>query len=230
MGDVLHALPAVMALRQERPRVGDRLGGRSAMGRPAWTGARQGARGGDEASGRFSPGTLGRIGRLRSELRAARYDVCVDMQGTIRSAAIGRLSHAPVLAGYRDPREVQARWLYTHTSERRGVHVVEQGCALLGESVRTTLSPAPVLLPSNPAAEVWCDDVLAAEERFCFIAPRAGWGAKVWPAERYGTVARQLAGMGYAVVVNAVGDHDAVANRVVEESGGLARAVLLNPR
>ena len=32
--------------------------------------------------------------------------------------------------------------------------------------------------------------------------PGAGWGAKQWPAERYGEVAKALAAMGYCVVVN----------------------------
>jgi len=103
--------------------------------------------------------------------------------------------------------------------------VVEQGCALLGEAVGVGLRPVAVDLPVDGAAEAWCDELLAGVGRICFLAPTAGWGAKVWPAERFGAVARGLVEAGYGVVVNAVDAHDAVAAAVVRASGGVASAV-----
>ena len=151
--------------------------------------------------------------------------MCVDMQGTIRSAVIGLMAGAREFVGYADPRERAAGWMYGRRVRRAGPHVVEQGCALLGKAVGVELSPGGVELPVEEEAEMWADHVLKGVGRFCFLAPTAGWGAKVWPAERFGEVARRLAEAGCGVVVNATGAEDAVAEAVVRASGGSARAV-----
>jgi heptosyltransferase-1 len=65
------------------------------------------------------------------------------------------------------------------------------------------------------------------------MAPTAGWGAKVWPAERYGEVAAALARAGFRVLVNAAGPGPdpftgagkGIAERVVEASGNSATAI-----
>lgn len=232
MGDVLHALPAVTALRAARPEweIGWAVDRRwapllvSEAGAPV-VDAVHVAPTSDWKERPVSLRTARQIGELWGELRSVRYDVCVDMQGTMRSGMIGKMAGAKEFVGYGDPRERAAGWMYGHRMERRGVHVVDQGCALLGEAVGVGLRPARVELPVDSAAEAWCDEVLAGVRRFCFLAPTAGWGAKVWPAERYGLVARGLAEAGYGVVVNAVGAHDAVAEAVVKASGGVAAAV-----
>jgi len=110
----------------------------------------------------------------------------------------------------------------------RSAHVVEQGCELLGAAVGEKLQPAKVTLPMDEAAERWCDEMLgkivARGERFVFIAPTAGWGAKQWPAERYGAVAAELGKAGYRTLVNeALGDR--FADGVIAASAGAATLV-----
>ncbi|GAC1356364.1 MAG: lipopolysaccharide heptosyltransferase I [Acidobacteriaceae bacterium] len=232
MGDVLHALPGVTALRRARPEweigwvVDARWAGllRSGEGSPVVDAVHVAAT--REWSARpVSVRTLAQIRDLRGELQSVAYDVCVDMQGTIRSAVIGRMAAAKVFAGFDDPREAPARWMYGRRLRRRGEHVVEQGCALLGEAAGVRLEAGRVELPVDAEAELWCDAMLGGLDRFCFLAPTAGWGAKVWPAERYGALAKEMARAGYGVVVNAVGREDATARAVVEASGGAAHAV-----
>jgi heptosyltransferase-1 len=88
------------------------------------------------------------------------------------------------------------------------------------------LRPAKVMLPVDPQAEEWCDALLAGDaERFALIAPTAGWGAKRWPAERYGAVAAALGRAGFRTLVNAVSPQDEAGIRVVEASGGAAALV-----
>jgi heptosyltransferase-1 len=97
---------------------------------------------------------------------------------------------------------------------------------LLGAAVGETLRPAKVTLPVDPAAEQWCDALLAGVgERFVLVSPAAGWGAKQWPAERYGAVAAALARAGFRTLVNAASSEDAVGKRVVETSEGAAMLV-----
>ena len=49
---------------------------------------------------------------LGRELRAAKYDLCVDMQGLMRSSLVGRMSGTPQYVGRMNPRESPAKLLY----------------------------------------------------------------------------------------------------------------------
>lgn len=235
LGDVLHALPAVAALRAARPEwtidwVVD----------PRWDALLVNDVGRGEIVDRvhlaetkmwtkspLSWKTLRSVATLRKELRAERYDVVVDMQGTMRSAVIGRFARARELVGYEDPREAAAARLYRSTKRRIGTHVVEQGAALLGAVCGVELEPAAVKLPHATWADEWAAE-LVGDRRVCMLAASAGWGAKQWPAERYGALAKELRGMGFVPLVNAPRKDDAVAASVVAASEGVAEMVVCN--
>ncbi|HEY6413417.1 MAG TPA: glycosyltransferase family 9 protein [Edaphobacter sp.] len=168
------------------------------------------------------------ISLLRRELLAERFDLAVDMQGSIRSAVIGRMSGAERILGPAEPREGPARWLYGQTIRENAIHIVEQGCELLGGAVGEVLTPAKVLLPVDTVAEEFCDALLARTvpegADFVVIAPTAGWGAKEWPPERYGEVAAELSRAGYRVLVNVASVNDPAGQAVVRASEGTAIA------
>ena len=138
--------------------------------------------------------------------------MCVDMQGSLKSAMVGRMAGRACLLDRASRGRQQARWFYKQQVTTSAPHVVEQGCELLGGALEEILRPAKVVLPVDPEAEAWCDRLLAQTlgrgsgrgERFAFIAPTAGWGAKQWPAERYGAVAAELGRAGYPYLVNEV--------------------------
>jgi heptosyltransferase I len=247
MGDVLHAMPAVAALRELHP---DWVINWAIE--PAWMELLQAQGEGSDTSNQFSGrdarqplvdtpvpvrtrewkrqplslSTARDFAGLRQRLREDRYDICVDMQGSIRSAIVGRMAEAAIFAGSSKPRETPAAMFYKQKVELTATHVIEQGCELLGVAVGETLRPAKVTLPIDPAAERWCDALLAGEApKFALIAPTAGWGAKQWPAERYGEVAAALAQAGFRVLVNASSPNDEAGLRVVEASGGAVTLV-----
>lgn len=247
MGDVLHAMPAVAALRELHPdwRIGwaiepvwsELLQAESEVHDVAWRFSGRDARRPmvdlchrvptrEWKRRPFSLSTLSDISGLRRELRGDHYDVCVDMQGAIRSAMVGRMAETRLFAGAAEPREGPAAWFYKQRVRLRATHMVEQGCELLGAAVGETLRPAKVKLPVDSAAERWCDALLpGVGERFALIAPTAGWGAKQWPAERYGAVAAALGREGFRTLVNAASSEDSVGRRVVESSDGAAMLV-----
>jgi heptosyltransferase I len=238
MGDVLHALPAVAALRRARPEwridwvVDERwaplLSRESSYGR---------SRGGsildvvhhaavkEWSANPASLLTFRRVVNLRRQMRERDYDIAVDMQGTIRSSIIAWMSGVKRVVGYVDPRESLARRFYSETVERQGVHVVEQGRALLQRAVDVELELGAIPLPFEPVEEAKARRLFEEAGRFCWMAPRAGWGAKQWPAEKFGELAARLAEVGVATLVNAVGENDEVAAQVVSASGGAARMV-----
>lgn len=238
MGDVLHALPAVAALRERHP---DWLIGW--VIEPRWepllraTGAS--ARGAGmpvvdrmflAAAREWKKQPLGRetiadIAGLRRAMRADRFDLCVDMQGLIRTAVIGRMAGAGQFVGRANPRELPARWLYGERVRVRARHVIEQGCELLGAAVGEVLSPARVTLPVDEEAEASLAQKMAVDRPFVLLAPTAGWGAKEWPAEHYGAVAAALGRAGFRVVVNASSADEPTAKAVVRASDGFAVAL-----
>lgn len=237
MGDVLHALSAVAALRRARPdwEIGWAVDPRWA---PLLLSASQPeAQRGSEAmplvdrihlvptrewSGApASLATLRSIRNLRRELRAEKYDLCIDLQGSIRSAIIGRMAGAKRFVGPSRPREAPARWLYQERVAAQRAHVVEQACEIVGAAMHQALSPAAPPLPIDAEAEAWCAariDALREQTgagEFIVLAPGAGWGAKRWPAECFGAVAAQFAAKGCAVLVNCGPDEDDLARQVV---------------
>lgn len=236
MGDVLHAMPAVAALRERHPewfigwvvepRWGPLLQTVDSMplvDRVYFASTREWKK------RPFSGETLGDIASLRRKLRAERFDLCVDMQGSVRSALIGRMAGAKRFVGSASPRERAGRWLYSESIEVSAPHVVEQGCELLGGAVGGVVRPGRVELPVDGDAEQECQAMLARlgiqKEDFVMLAPTAGWGAKQWPAERFGAVAAELARRGLRVVVNAASEEDATAREVVRASQNTAVAV-----
>ncbi|HEX9200937.1 MAG TPA: glycosyltransferase family 9 protein [Acidobacteriaceae bacterium] len=243
MGDVLHAMPAVAALRAAHPDcfigwaieprwsdllqiVGDpedlslgiRIGSKALVDRWYSIPTRAWKR------SPLSTHTLKDIRALRKVLRDERFDLCVDMQGAIKSAAVGLLAEAKVFAGPAQPRERLARRFYDKPVTVTTAHVVEQGCELLGGAVGETLRPARVTLPMDEVDEHWADGAVG-REKFALISAGGGWGAKHWPAERFGQVAAKLGRAGVRTVVNASLSGSTDVGTVVEASEGFARAV-----
>lgn len=235
MGDILHSMPAVTAMRRAHP---DWLIGWAIE--PQWEelfAAGAGNPGTESmplvnrlhivpakkwAKNPLRTATLREIRRVRSEVQAMQYDVAVDMQGAVRSAVLARWTRAERVIGEAQPREFAAKWLFGERVATRGVHVIEQSLevanAIAGEDLPMTIP----LLPRDRAA-----DRKAAElpRPFILLSPGAGWGAKRWPAERYGQVAGALVQQGYAVVVNSGPGESGLAETIVERSCGMARVL-----
>jgi heptosyltransferase I len=240
MGDVIHTLPAAQALRNAFPHamIGWLIEERWAELLCAPGAARRGPR--SEArplvdwvhtvqlkgwrKSIFSAATLQQIAKAWNDVRSQHYDVAVDLQGAIRSAVLARWSRALVVFGAAETRESPASLWYTRRAVPRGAHVVEQNLSVAEAVAQQELAMPHVQFPRDPEAERRIDQRLAEDgiDRFAILNPGAGWGAKRWPAERYGLVARELAAGGTHCVVNyGPGEHD-LAREVEAASGGAA--------
>jgi heptosyltransferase-1 len=234
MGDILHALPAVAALRQAHPKwyLGWAV-------EPRWSALLSGNNGSQPLVDRThlvtakewarSPlrlETLRQIGALRHSLQAERYDLCIDLQGAVRSALAGRLAGAPRMIGEDQPREWAARWLFSERVATHGVHMIEQAVEVCDAIAGERLSPVLPPLPVDCEAEQWAEGVLRASagRPVVLLSPGAGWGAKRWPAPRYGAAAAALYARGCTVLVNAGPQEQVIAAEVVRTSGGVAQA------
>ena len=204
-GDVLHALPAVAALRRGYPQA--RL---SWLLRPEWTPLVAGNPAVDEviAAPRRSLGVLAR-------LRREKFDLVVDFQGLIQSAILGRAAVSRGYFGFADPRESLAALLYRTKVSPTAAHVVDRNLELAyaaGGQQGEAMFPLPSGAPEG-----------RLPERFVLACPFAGWGSKQWPLERFAALAEKLAQEGLPLVLNgapaAAGRLAAVPGAVVHTSG-----------
>lgn len=237
MGDILHSMPAVTALRRAHP---EWLMGWAIE--PQWEELFSAGAGkpGTEAmplvdrlhlvpakkwaKNALHPSTLSEIRRVRRELRTMEYDVAVDMQGAVRSAMVARWARAKRVIGEEKPREFAAKWLFGERVATRGVHVIEQSLEVANAIAGDDLTMTIPLLPRDAEA-----DKKAAElpQPFVLLSPGAGWGAKRWPTERYGQVAKALAEAGYGVAINSGPGERHLAEEIAESGGGAARILEL---
>ncbi len=112
---------------------------------------------------------------------------------------------------------------------REGEHVIEQNLALASEALQPLLGnhglkPLAPELPVDPTAEAWADSEISrlGIASYAIVNPGAGWGAKQWPAERFGQVAKALAAHNIKTLVNASAEESELACAVVNASGGNA--------
>ncbi|MGA7573889.1 MAG: glycosyltransferase family 9 protein [Terriglobales bacterium] len=244
MGDIIHTLPAAAALRQAYPRATlgwlveerwaellctlryPRSGSRSpqrplvdrvhAVNTAAWRRAP------------FSFNTWQQMAVSLSQVRGIRYEAAIDFQGAARSALLARWSGAPVVYGSAQPRENVASMFYTRQVllQANRAHVIEQGLTLAAAVTDPATIPQPqVDFPLDPDAENKIADLPLTAKNFAILNPGAGWGAKRWPAERYGQVARELASDGIGSVVNYGPGEEALAAAVETASAGAARTL-----
>lgn len=241
MGDILHALPAVTALRLAHPEwIIDWVV------EPKWAAllsVRQSSSCATEARTPQQPvvdsllpaaakqwgkrplssQTLRELRTLRRTLRARNYDAAVDFQGAFRSAWFARFAHCRLI-GEAKPREWAAHWLFTEHVATSGAHVIEQDFELAAAIAGDDLQRVPPLLPCDSQAEAWADSLAAGSSRqpLVLINPGAGWGAKRWPAERYAAVAQQLIAKGCKILVNAGPGEEPIAEVIVNATAGAA--------
>jgi lipopolysaccharide heptosyltransferase I len=244
LGDVIHGLPAVAALRDAFPAArigwvieerwsdlllaeGFQTASAGSAGKPlidrahpvklkAWRRAP------------FSPRTWRESRRAARELRNAHYEAVLDLQGLWKSALVVRYCGAPIRVGFERPKETGAHWLYTLRVTPQRAHVVDQNRELVEEFTGQPAAAVRFPLPRDAAAEAWCDEELARRglTAFAILSPGAGWGAKRWPAESYAAVARALAReAGLPSLVN-IGPGQRELGRAVASTSGDAATVI----
>ena len=192
MGDVIHSMPAAALLRQAFPsaHIGWIIEERWAellCARPdAYLGPRSSAKPLVDSvhtvnmkAWRWAPFSdetwREGLASLR-ELRAAKYDVAIDLQGAIRSAVLAQIIGTPVRFGFDRPREYAASLFYTSRVVAHGTHIIEQHVSLAAEFAKLNAGVPDIEFPRDEDTEQWCD--LQLRERnlrqFAILNPGAG--------------------------------------------------------
>jgi lipopolysaccharide heptosyltransferase I len=220
LGDLVHTLPAVSAIRRTFPNVEidwlvDAVHAEFLALVPILTTI-------VPLHGRNAAAWL----RARRDLKRRRYDVALDFQGLLKSAALARLSGARRVLGFDrgSLREGTAAPFYTEQAQvGEGRHVIEKNLRL------AAAIGAHAAGLEFPIAPVKSDVVSAFVARrpgpFALVNPCAAWPNKQWPPERLGHIAaaiRERHGLGSVVLWGP--DEEALADSVVKASRGAAVA------
>ena len=221
LGDIVHAMPVVAALRAAHPDA--RIGW---LVHPRFAPLLEVVAGLDAIhplDRRSGAATLSAVRRLR-------YDVCLDLQGLLKSAAVARLSGARRVIGFARPwlREPAAALAYSETGGRGDGHVIAKNLSLLA---MVGIDAPPIhfelRLPETPVVPCTREILgLPPDEPFAVINPGAAWPNKRWPAERFGALARQM--LERHALTSAVlwgPDEATLAAAVARASGGAALMV-----
>jgi lipopolysaccharide heptosyltransferase I len=163
------------------------------------------------------------------QLRAEACDVALDFQGLWKSAAWARASRAPRLLGFARPwrREGLSAMLLRETATLPPDlhHVIDKNLALLRplgiDAVGSRNFPLPPTEAQSEAVRLKVAELELGP--FAILNPGGGWTSKLWPAERYGSLARGLRERGLSALVTWGPGEEALADRVVGASEGAAR-------
>jgi heptosyltransferase-1 len=232
LGDIVHALPVLNALRKAFPGVkidwlveenyAATLALASGLHRRIIVRANANIESGDVVSFASTGGYF----RAMSFLRSQRYDVALDLQGLLKSATWARASGAKRVIGFArdDLREPLAASLYTEkvTADQSG-HVIRKNLSLLKalqiEPGSTELSVQPIA----SAAMAKAIQTAGGSNGYIVINPGAAWPNKCWPPDRFGAVAnalRERTGL-HSLITWGPREHDLAAT-VSGASGGAA--------
>ncbi|TAN23800.1 MAG: glycosyltransferase family 9 protein [Acidobacteria bacterium] len=142
-------------------------------------------------------------------VRAFHPDITLDLQGTVKSATIVRLSGAAQRIGFAKPvlREWLAGFAYNQHVQATSVHTVDQyldiaAAAVAGGGLQRIYEfPFPIPIEAQRTADDWIASNAIGE--FAFLSPGGGWASKRWPSARYARLAELLEqDYGLAVVLN----------------------------
>ncbi len=207
IGDVVHALPVAVALRRRYPHV------HISWAAEDWTAPLLHGHPAIDRVVVFPTMRWGRVGALwlRSlndavrSLRSETYDISVDLQGLMKSAAVALLSRAPVRIGVHEQREgahLVSRGL-PRASGR--LHVVEDSlrCA---ELLGAPPTPVSFALPVQPEAVTSIARRLAelripTDAPLIAINPSASVAWKTWPLRHWARVADALSAAGTVILI-----------------------------
>ncbi len=221
IGDVIHGVPVLCALREAMPDsflawvveggMGDLLEGHPALDelvrlpRRWWKSPRD-------------------VWRMRQRLRELRFDTTIDLQGLTKSAASAWMSGARRRIGKAgtDGRE-QSRWFNNELVWLDGTHVIDHYLSMLrplGIDSPTVRFDLPEFKADTRVADEFLRAAGLTGRRVALLNAGAGWPSKVWPAVRFGALARHLGQVhGVAsVAVWGLPDEKPLAVRIVETS------------
>jgi len=210
MGDLMHALPALTDAAAAIPGIQfDWVADEAFAQIPSWHRAVNQVIKSAHRRWKKDLGQAWRSGELKAfyrQLNAQHYDVVVDSQSNLKSAAVALLRRCGSKPGpihgldAGSVREKPAHWVYQHRhSNVTSAHAIAQQRALMASALGYEL-------PSSAPDFAIDRDQLALPDmvlpkRYLFFVHNASWQTKLWPEQHWLALIEQATAAGYSVLL-----------------------------
>ena len=212
LGDVIHALPTLYALKQNWPdakitwAVHEQFG--TVLPGQPWL---------DEVIyiDKKKLKSLSYLWHLRKELHSRHFDMCLDLQCLAKSALVSWLSGAPEKYGYWELREGSGLVNKGLVGPNKMGHVIERyldTVRALGGTVDRIEFP---LRHDEEAKKSVQLKLTAFSGPYAVIVPGARWAVKEWPTQNFGALCKRLVDAGVTPVLAGAPSDAAKADEVM---------------
>lgn len=225
LGDIVHAFPAVSALRESFPNAEivwlthprwKLLVESSALASQVWA---------------TETRSIHSLRTIIQDLRNVRWDAAIDYQGLWKSAGLAFLGGIKRRIGFSSEtiREYGVPILYTDSVHCTAIHIADQNGELsLRAGARNPVAPFALRVPQEDDLEIRGHLQKLGLNRYIVLSPGGGWRSKCWPPERFGQLSKMIRdSLGLRCVVNYGPGEDDLAIAIRECSGD-ADPVLYN--
>jgi heptosyltransferase-1 len=227
LGDIVHSLPVLTALRRRYPHahitwVVNRAYEPLLAGHPDLDASLPFERG---AVRKSVLGAARYYARFLSELRRQRFDLVVDLQGLFRTGLMAAATGARRRVGLAGARE-GARWFYTDVvpvPDAANVHAVDRYWRV-AEALGIGDGPKRFHIPISPEARAWAANQLRGLPRpWLAFGVGSRWLTKRWPPEHFAELARRAHALsgGAIVFVGGGGDETELSGRAMDGLRGV---------
>lgn len=229
LGDVVHCLPVLTALRRHLPNA--RLGW---VVEEAMAPVLEGHPDLDELipvrlrlwrKRPFARQTLREVRQLLAAMDRFAATITLDLMGNHKAGILAALSHAERRIGLARPfrREPSSAVWINETVRAMGNHAVERALSVLSA---LSVPASPVDFGSDKLFSQPTPETEMGVRPFALIHVGAGWGNKRYPAERWGRVAAQLAEQtGLVTRISGGPGEETLVQHAIESSRGTAEAL-----
>ncbi len=137
------------------------------------------------------PQTLSELYSLRKLIRADSYDIVVDLQGLLRSGLIAFFTPAALKVGFEDAREGSRFFYDKRVRVDEASHAVDK-CLEVARALgaRAGTPGFPLHIDGDASARV--KRLLGDTDGYVVIVPSARWPSKRWPAGYFASLIRRI--------------------------------------
>ena len=225
LGDIVHTLPAVAALRDSFPNAEIVW-----LTHPRWKELVESSELVSE-TWEIETRSFAAVRDILARLRKRKFTAAIDYQGLWKSAALPFLGRVPRRIGFssHSVREFGVPFLYTDPVRSTKTHIADQNRELsLRAGARDRLAPLSLRVPSKSNDAV--HTVLGQNkiDTYVVLSPGGGWRSKCWPSRRYGELCREISrSLGVRCVINYGPGEEELLSRV-KAAGGEANPLTYN--
>lgn len=202
IGDIIHTLPSLAAIRRELPDaeiswVVEKKSAEILRNNPLLSHLIEIDTKSLRHKGKIGKNLLLARNQIKN-LRALKFDASLDFQGLLKSAAIAKLSGVRNRYGFdREAlREPASRFLLTGTFEiEKRAHVVVKNLTLAQKALNISVPKSDFEFPiyTDESHSLEAEKIISQTgENFAILNPAGGWETKLWDAEKFGALADRL--------------------------------------